>query len=356
MLEFASVTRSVGAVLLVGNLLIICHELGHYLVARYFGIAAARFTIGFGPVLARHVDRRGMIWTLSLLPIGGYVGFVGDDDRENPGSFAAKPTLVRIAVIAAGPVANVVVAVGMFAAMLGCFGQPGFLPVADTVVPGSAAERAGIQIGDSVVAMDGQPMATFEDMRPGLRSHPGQVVALTITRGGKVLDLSVGLGSIQEGEKTIGLLGIRSTSPFRQSLHPLQVLTGAVGKTWNTLDDSISGLTGLVVHGQGSENLAGVVGVARLTGQVADQGVAPFMALIAILSANLALMNLVPIPVLDGGALLFCLAEMLLRRPVSERVQEFGTRSGFALLGSLFMMTTIHDLGQMGLFRWLAQL
>ena len=356
MLELASIAKSVAAVLVVGNLLIICHELGHFLAARFFRIDVTRFTIGFGPVLARHTDRRGMIWSLSLLPIGGYVGFSGDGDQGRPGSFDAKPPVIRMAVAAAGPAANLLVAVGVFAAMLGCFGEPGFLPVADTVVPGSAADNAGIQVGDRVLAMNGQPMATFEDMRPGLRNHPGQVVSLTITRAGKVVGLSVALGSTLEDSKTIGLLGIRSTSPFRQRLPAGQVLTEAVGKTWHTLSDSVTGLTGLVVHGQGTENLAGVVGVARLTGQVADQGAAPFLALIAILSANLALMNLVPIPALDGGALLFCLVELVLRRPVPARVQEFGTRSGFALLASLFTMTTIHDLDQMGLFHWLAQL
>jgi len=284
------------------------------------------------------------------------VGFAGEKDADQRGSYAGKPPLIRMAVIAAGPAANILVAVAVFTVMLLAFGRPGFLPMADTIVPGSAAEHAGIEVGDRIVTMDGQPIATFEDMRPGLRSHPGQIVNLSIDRSGKIIDLPAVLGVKQEGGKTIGLLGIKSTTPFRQRVLPGQAVLAAAGKTWGALVDSVNGIAGFVAHGQGAENFAGVVGVAQLTGQVADQGMAPFLALIAILSANLALMNLIPIPVLDGGALVFCLAELLLGRPLSERVQAFGTRSGFALLGSLFMVTTIHDLDEIGLFRWLAQL
>ncbi len=356
MIEVLSTIRSVAAILLVGNLLIICHEVGHYLVARSFGVQARRFTIGVGPKLARHVDRRGTVWKLALVPLGGFVSFEGEKDTLRPSSYAAKPPLTRIAIIVAGPAANVLVAIAVFGIMLSTLGQPAFRPVADTIVAGSAAERAGLQVGDQVLTMNGKAMKTFEDMRPGLRDNPGRVVRLDISRHGKVIELFAGLDSTKEGGRTIGLLGIRSTTPFREALSAPQVILGALEKTWGAIADSVTGITKLVVKGQGTENIAGVVGIAQLTGQVAQQGIGPLLALVAILSANLALMNLLPIPILDGGALLFCAAEIVLRRPLSARVQDFGTRSGLAVLVSLFMLTTVHDLDQSGLFRWLSQL
>jgi len=354
MTDILSAARSALAVLFVGNLLIVCHELGHYIVARYFGVQAQSFTVGFGPRLARLTDRRGTVWSLRLLPLGGCVSLAGERDGA-PEGYAARPVLARMAIVAAGPAANLIIAVAVFAAMLATFGQPGFLPVCDTVAAGSAAEQAGFQVADRVLTMDAVPIAAFEDMRPGLRANPGRMVRFTVERAGTVVDLSARLGATQDGGKTIGLLGIRSTTPFHQSLPGGQVLNEAVGKTWAALADSVTGIAGVLTRGEGTENIAGVVGVAQLTGQAAEQGMAPLLALVAILSANLALMNLIPIPILDGGALLFCAIELALRRPLSPRVQDVSTRTGLAVLASLFVMTTLHDLDGMGLFRWLAQ-
>ena len=354
--DILSALRAAAAVLLVGNLLIVCHELGHFLAARGFGVRVLRFTIGFGPVLARHVDGRGTVWTLCLLPMGGYVGFEGEQDAARPGSYAGQSPLARMAIIAAGPAANLGVAVAFFALLLALFGAPGFLPIADTVVAGSAADRAGFEVGDRVLIMDGRPVETFEEMRPRLRDNPGKTIWFTVERHGRALDLSAKLGSVQQDGKTIGMLGIKSEEPFHEPLSVAQVAERAFGKTWHALTESVCGITKLVLTGQGTSNVAGVVGVAHLTAQVVQDGLAPFLALIAILSANLALMNLLPIPVLDGGALLFCAAELVLRRPLPARAQAFGTRAGVALLASLFMVTTLHDLAQTGLFHWIAGL
>ena len=354
MTDMLSAARSAIAVLFVGNLLIVCHELGHYLAARCFGVQARRFTVGFGPRLARLTDRRGTVWSLCLLPLGGCISLAGERDGA-PSGYAAWPVLARMAIVIAGPAANLIIAVAVFAAMLAIFGQPAFLPVCDTVVAGSAAEQAGFQVGDRVMTMNAVPIAVFEDMRPGLRANPGRTVAFTVERGSTVVDLSARLGTIQDGGKTIGLLGIGSTTPSHQSLSGGQVLTGAVGKTWAALADSVTGIATVLTQGEGTENIAGVVGIAQLTGQAAEHGMAPLLALVAILSANLALMNLIPIPILDGGVLLFCVIELALRRPLSPRVQDVSTRTGLAVLASLFVMTTLHDLDGMGLFRWLAQ-
>ena len=348
--------RAAAAVLLVGNLLIVCHEMGHFIAARCLGVRVLRFTIGFGPVLVRHIDGRGTVWTLSLLPAGGYVGFEGEHDAVRPGSYAGKSPLARMTIIAAGPAANFGVAMAVFALLLALFGAPGFLPIASTVVAGGAADRAGFHVGDRVLTMNGKRIETFEDMRPGLRANPGKTIRFSIERDGKTLDLFADPGTIQEDGKTIGQLGINGLEPFHQALSVTQIAERAFGRTWHAIADSVQGITKVVVTGQGADNIAGVVGVAQLTGQAAQAGTGPLLALIAILSANLALMNLLPIPVLDGGALLFCAAELVLRRKLPARAQAFGTRAGVAILGSLFMVTTLHDLAQTGLFRWIAGL
>ena len=354
--DILSALRAAATVLLIGPLLIVCHELGHYLAARCLGVRVLRFSIGFGPVLARRTDARSTVWTLSLLPVGGYVGFEGEADAAQPGSYAGKPPLARMAIIAAGPAANVGLAIVVFAVMLGLFGAAGFLPVASTVTAGSAADRAGFRVGDRVLTMDGKRIGAFEDLRPGLRANPAKTVPFTIARDGQTLQLSAHLDAVQEDGETIGLLGIRSLEPFHQRLSATQVAERAFGKTWQTIVDSVQGLTQVVATGRGTDHVAGVIGVAHITGQVVQQGTGPLLALIAILSANLALMNLLPIPVLDGGALLFCAAELVLRRPLPARAQTFGTRAGVAVLASLFMVTTLHDLVQSGLFRWIAGL
>ena len=273
MLDILAGLRAAAAVLLVGNLLIVCHELGHFLAARCLGVTVLRFTVGFGPVLARRTDAKGTIWTLSLLPIGGYVGFEGEKDVTHPGSYAARSPLARMGIIVAGPAANIGVAIVVFALLLAVLGAPGFLPVASTVVAGSAADRAGFHVGDRVLTMDGRKIGTFEDMRPGLRANPDKTLHLTIERAGRSLDLFPHLAAVQEDGKTIGLLGIKSLEPFHQPLSAPQIAVRAVGKTWQAIADSVQGITKVVLQGQGTENVAGVVGVAELTGQVANEGV-----------------------------------------------------------------------------------
>jgi len=350
--DIISALRAAVAVLLVGNLLIVCHEIGHFIAARCLGVRVLRFTIGFGPVLARRIDARGTVWTLSLLPVGGYVGFEGEHDAARPGSYAGKSPLARMTIIAAGPAANFGVAIAVFALLLALFGAPGFRPVVSTVVAGSAADRAGFHVGDRVLTMNGKRIETLEDMRPGLRANPGKTMRFSI----EPLDLFAYPGAIQADGKTIGQLGLNGLEPFHQALSVTQIAERAFGKTWQAIVDSAQGITKVVVTGQGSDNIVGVVGVAQLTGQAAQAGTRPLLALIAILSANLALMNLLPIPVLDGGALLFCAAELVLRRKLPARAQAFGTRAGLAIVASLFMFTTLHDLVQTGLFRWIAGL
>ena len=275
---------------------------------------------------------------------------------ENEQSFAARPTLVRAAIIAAGPAANLVVAIAVFAIILTTSGEPAVLPFASSVAPGSAAERAGFQPGDRILAMDNTHVAVFEDMRPFLNAGAGQAFRFQVERNGKVLDLSARLDPKQDGHRMVGFLGIHSTVVTKVVLAPAAAIVRATGKTWETVRDTFTGITLAITRGQGTENFAGVVGIAQLAGDAAGQGAATFLALIAILSANLALMNLLPIPVLDGGALLFCLAEVVMRRPLPARVQAAATGLGVAALATMFMLITVHDLDGLGVLRWLTQL
>lgn len=356
MLELPSAARAIVAVLLVGNGLITAHELGHYLVARLLGVQVHRFTIGIGPALLQVVDRRATTWRLCLLPVGGFVGFKGERESQGAGSYAGTPPLVRLAIVIAGPAANVVASIGIFAFLLSLVGVPVVLPTVSAVIAGSAAERAGFRTGDRMLSMDGTTVATFSDVRPILQSHPDQTINVTVVRASKVIRLSPRLGGTMRDGRRIGLLGITATNVTRRTVAPIDALAQAAVMTWSAIADSVVGLFHLATQGKGTENVAGLVGIAQLTGNVAAQGVGPLLALAAILSANLALMNLVPIPVLDGGVMVFCLVEMVLRRPLSDRAQEFFTRGGVALLATLFMTTTLHDLDQIGVFRWIAGL
>jgi regulator of sigma E protease len=298
MLQLLPVVRSIAALLLVGNLLIIAHEGGHYLAARFLGVRTSRFVIGFGPTLWQARDRHGTAWSLALLPIGGFVGFADGSDADNRGSYAERPPIQRMAIIAAGPFANILAAIAVFAVMFATAGMPAFLPTASTVVPGTAAARAGFQPGDRILDLNGTPVTTFDDLRPTLRANPGRTINVRLTRNGRVVDLFPELGTTLDGGKKIGMLGIVSTAPMRIPVNPAEALTRGAKKTWATVTDTLTDLAGVITRGRGAENFIGIVGVAQITGQAAGQGATTLMALVGILSTNLALMNLLPIPVL----------------------------------------------------------
>ena len=193
MLDLLPPLRAAFALFLVANTLLVCHEFGHLLAARCFGVRARRFVVGFGPSLLRTTDRHGTEWTLGLLPLGGFVGFETTASNGSTDYEKLAPS-ARMAIFAAGPAANLLLAIVTFTIMLGIAGEPTFLPVASSIVPGSAAERAGFEVGDRIVSIAGRPVATFEDMRPVLRAGAGQTIQLAVLRGEQRLDLYAGLG------------------------------------------------------------------------------------------------------------------------------------------------------------------
>jgi len=351
-----AIVVSIAAILMIGNLLIVSHELGHYAAARSIGLVAERFTIGFSPNLFRLTDRRGTVWTLSALPLGGFVSFAGERDRSRPGGYAALRPPARMAIIAAGPLANILVAVGLYAGILAVKGETTVLPEASVVIPGSPAAKAGLEIRDRIQAVDATPVTTFAELATLLREHPAQVVELEVDRDDAVIEILARLEARAAGGRTIGYLGIVSRALGHRPLTVRQIALYAPARAWHVTVETLSGIASAVTTGRGASDFAGMLGVAHIAGEAAAAGTSQLLALAAILSINLALMNLLPIPVLDGGAFLFCLVEWLRGQPAPEPVQDFATRTGVAAIAGLVALSTVHDLAGFGLFQWLANL
>jgi regulator of sigma E protease len=343
------------------------HEFGHYLAARWCGVHVEVFSIGFGRAITGWVDRRGTVWKLAWLPLGGYVKLHGQERPQDvsaevraswiPGkTFHEKSVLSRAIVVAAGPAANFILAMVLFAGLFMAVGRPVTLPVVGEVMPDSAAAHAGLMVDDRIESIDGQPIKTFEDIQAVIVTHPGVTLPMTVQRAGKTESLSVLTGSHEVGGKQVGLLGIRGGRVDYQPVGVLAAITGGVQETWSITVETISGVAQMISGQRGTEELGGPLRIAQLSGQVAQAGFGYLVQFIALLSVNLGLINLFPIPVLDGGHLLFYLAEAIRGRPLPPRAQEYGLRAGIAVLAGLFLFATWNDLSHIGLFRWVAGL
>jgi regulator of sigma E protease len=390
-----AVLQSTLAFLVVLGVLVFVHEFGHYLAARLVLVHVEVFSIGFGPAIATWRDRVGTVWKLAWLPLGGYVKLhgherpevvapeeprepggvgraimrwrgrspqrteprparvepVGDVNRWIPGRvFHEKPVAARALVVAAGPIANFLLAIVLFALLFATAGRPHILPVAGDVLAGSAAARAGIQADDRILSIAGTPIAGFEDIQRIIAAHPAETLPITIKRGHSTMELSVLTDAREQGGRKVGMLGIRGGQVEYQRLTLPEALVGGVTQTWQVTSETIVGLGQMISGRRGTEDLGGPLRIAQLSGQVAQLGLASLISFIAVLSVNLGLINLFPIPVLDGGHLLFYLAEAIRGRPVPPRAQEYGFRAGLALLAGLFILATWNDLTHFGIF------
>jgi regulator of sigma E protease len=362
--EFA---RSAAAFVVVLGVLVFVHEFGHYLAARWRGVRVEAFSIGFGRAITSWTDSRGTVWKLAWLPLGGYVKLHGQERPEDvsgdvratwiPGeTFHDKSVLSRAIVVAAGPVANFLLAIVLFAGLFSVLGTPFTLPVVGAVMPDSAASRAGLMVNDRVVTISGQPIGTFEDLQHVIATHPAATLAMTIQRDGTERKIEVTTESHESGGHQVGLLGVRGGEvEYRKVSLPVALWTG-VTQTWTITAETFSGVAQMISGTRGTEDLGGPLRIAQLSGQVAQLGLASLISFIAVLSVNLGLINLFPIPVLDGGHLLFYLAEALRGRPLPQRAQEYGFRAGLAFLVGMFVFSTWNDLTHLGLFRWVAGL
>lgn len=359
--------RTPVAFVVVLGVLVFIHEFGHYLAARLVGVHVEAFSIGFGRALYTWTDRKGTVWKVAWLPLGGYVKLHGqgrpedltDEERARriPGeTFHEKAIWRRSVVVAAGPGANFLLAVVLFAGLFAGLGRPTIAPVLGEVVAGSAAASAGLQSGDRVLAIDGKKITRFEDLQHIVAAHPGTALRMQVRRDAAELDLSVTPKPEQSGGRTIGLLGVRGSVTEFTPVRTWEALPLGAVETWNVTVKTLAGLWTIVSTNKGADDLGGPLRIAQMSGEVAQYGFASLVTFIAVLSVNLALINLFPIPILDGGHLMFFLAEAVRGRPLPPRAQEYGLRAGFALLICLFVFATWNDLGHLGLFRWMAGL
>jgi regulator of sigma E protease len=336
-------------------LLILFHELGHFLVAKFLGIGVERFSIGFGPKVAGF--RRGETeYMLSVIPLGGYVKLLGDDPRgadgDHPRAFLNKPVWQRIAVVAAGPLANFALAIAIFAGVhwVGIpTPQISELPEVGEVVADSPAQQAGLQKGDRILMVDGKPVTKWEDLVETIHNHIDTPLQLRVQRGSEEFDVTVTpkpgtvLKDLEEVE--VGLIGVAPYVDVTVTSYSLPLsLWKGVEKTWELSALTMVSLVKMVQGKISPKHLAGPVGIFQMAGQQAKVGLLPLITLMAVLSISLGILNLFPIPVLDGGHILFFAVEGLWGHPISPRKQEIATQVGLFLLVALMLTAFYNDL------------
>lgn len=354
--------------LFVLALVVFIHELGHFLVGRWCGVDVKVFSIGFGREVFGFNDRHGTRWRIALIPLGGYVKFSGDADaasaadhdevsrmtaEERARSFPAQSIGERAAIVAAGPIANFLLAIFIFAATVFVFGKQVLIPRVDQIVAGSAAERAGLRQGDLVTAIDGQPIASFNDMQRAISVRPNEVVSVTVSRDGATLTLPVTPTLVETstpmGKQRIGIIGVQASRKAEdwttRNFSLLESLHNGVSETWYVVERTYDYLGKLVSGRESTDQLSGPIRIAQVSGIVAASGgILALLNLAAILSVSIGLMNLLPVPMLDGGHLMFYAVEALRGRPLSERAQEIGFRVGLGLVLMLMLFVTWNDL------------
>ena len=359
--------RSIIAFIVVLGVLVFIHELGHYLAARWRGVHVEVFSIGFGRRIHSWVDRHGTEWRIAWLPLGGFVKLHGQEGptEADPAVRAAwragrtfhdKPVKDRAIVVAAGPIANFLLAAVLFAGLYMTIGQPQPTATVGAVVAGSAAERAGLQPGDRILSLDGAPVQRFEEIQRHIQPRGGEPVQIRVRRGETEETLQATPEPREANGTTVGVLGISGGAPEFTRLNPVSAVWAGVAQTADVTAQTLAGLWQMISRQRGTEELGGPLRIAQLSGQVAQLGIASLVSFMAVLSVNLALINLFPIPVLDGGHLLFYAAEAIRGRPLPPRAIEYGFRAGFALLLALFIFATWNDLSSLGVVRWVSGL
>ena len=352
--------------LLILTALVFVHEMGHFLVARRNDVRVEVFSIGFGPEIFGWTDRAKTRWKFSLIPLGGYVRMFGDanaasqpganqpemTEEERAVSFHGKRLSQRAWIVAAGPLANFIFAIVLLAGLFGTVGQPFTPPVVGDVVPDSAAAQAGIQPGDRFVAIDGSTIERFEDVQQIVRGSPDQSLVIVVQRdGGDVTVTAVPKRSEVTdnfgNRQAIGLLGVTRSGIEYACYGPVMALWRASQETVSLSIGTLQAVGQIIVGSRSSDELGGPLRIAQMSGQVAEAGFVTVIWFMAVLSINLGLINLFPIPMLDGGHLLFYAIEAARGRPLGERAQEYGFRIGIALVFSLIIFVTWNDLVQL---------
>jgi regulator of sigma E protease len=349
--------------LAVLGIVVFVHEFGHYWVARQCGVKIEVFSIGFGHELFGWTDKFGTRWKVCWLPLGGYVKMFGDGsaastpgktvhdmtDDEKKVAFFHQHVDRRIAVVAAGPLTNYLFAIIILGLLFTVNGQPYTPPQVSTLVENGAAAKAGIMAGDKVVAIDGSSIDRFEDIKRQVALNAGTPMNVEVERDGHPLSFTltpeiVSVTDVLGGEHKIGRIGIASDKIAYRIQPPLEAFRQAFLESWNLSTGTLKAIGQMLIGLRGTDEIGGPLRIAEMSGNVAREGGAAFVWFMAVISVNLGLINLFPIPLLDGGHLVFYFAERFRGRPLSERIQAMGTQMGFCAVLSLMVFATWNDL------------
>jgi len=355
--------------ILVLSLLVFVHEMGHYLVGRWSGIRILAFSVGFGPEIFGFTDRHGTRWKISVIPLGGYVRFFGDEDasskpdadklaamseEDRARSFAGAKLWKRAATVAAGPIANFLLAIAIFTVLFSVYGRMIADPVVAEVKPDGAAAAAGILPGDLLVAIDGNKVETFDDVRRYVSIRPSQKIVVTIERGGEKLDLPMVPQRTDQTDQfgnkielgQIGIVTNQQAGNFRLKTYtPLEALQEGVIQTRDIVAGTFKYIGNIFAGTMRADQLGGPIRVAQASGQMATLGIGAVLQLAAMLSVSIGLLNLMPVPVLDGGHLMFYAVEAVRGKPLGSTAQEIAFRIGLAMILTLMVFTTWNDIG-----------
>lgn len=372
MIENPGLLLTVLAFVLVIGPLVFIHEMGHYLAGRWFGVKIEAFSIGFGREVAGWTDRRGTRWKVGWLPLGGYVRFAGDMNAvsqpsaewlalpaaERAVTFQAKPVWQRAIIVVAGPLVNFLAAILILAGFAMAYGDARTPAIAGAVRPGTAAAAAGLAAGDRIVALGGRPVDTFDDMVRYVRIRPGERVAMDFVRDGASRRVTVTIGAERGRDRfgnefRVGLLGIAAGAPVIAPVSAFAAPAVAIRQTGEIVTMMVETIGQVVTGRRSIKDMGGPIAIAKASGEQITLGFQAFVFLVALVSINLGFINLLPVPMLDGGHLMFYAIEAARRRPVSAEAQEWAYRGGLAAILALMLTVTINDLGNLGLWRGL---
>jgi regulator of sigma E protease len=361
--------------LVVLTVLVFVHELGHYLVARRNGVRVDVFSIGFGPELFGWNDRAGTRWKVSAIPLGGYVKMYGDADPastpdasvgemtpdQRAVSFHHKRLGQRAAIVFAGPLANFLFAIVAFAGVYSIVGQPFTPPEITSVAADSAAERAGLRAGDRIIRINGVEIERFEQIQRIVQLSLENPLDLVVRRDGKEISMTAAPTVVEEADRRgnvlrVPRLGVKGVKVEFVRHNPWDAVWRGIAETWVQTAGTVQALGQMIAGRRQTDDLGGPLRIMEMSGEVAQGGPAAFIVFMAVLSVNLGLINLFPVPMLDGGHLLFYAIEALRGRPLGPRAQEYGFRIGLVLVFSLMIFATWNDLVHWGLVRYLVSL
>ena len=357
---------SVAAFIVALLIIVFVHEYGHYIVARWCGVKSDVFSVGFGKEVWGYTDKRGTRWKLAPWPIGGYVKFAGDanaasqpdlseESKHTAGSLHAQPVLQRAAIVAAGPIANFILAIFIFALGYMVVGQEYTRPIVDNIRPNSAAEVAGFKKGDEITSIDGEAITSFQSIIMKVAFRPDETLSVGIKREGAPMTLMVKAGAreIDDGfgsKFVIGQMGVehlkRPDEPLMQRLLPHQALAKGVEQTWFIISTTGKTLKKLFLGTESVKRIGGAISIGKGAGDAASDGPMAFVSFIAFLSISIGIVNLLPIPMLDGGHLVFYAIEALCGKPLGPMAQEWGYRIGFSCVVMLMLLGLFNDTGR----------